>query len=571
MIKLSPPFSRFFGSSISSVFLFALGLLPSQAQTTYDWNVSSGDWYTDLDWLGGLAPISNGVDQEVLLTNGSSAIDSATTTLNLEWLGGAGSSLTIGAYNTLIFNQTIFTPQVIVPGINVTPSSSGLINNGTIQTASMGYVRGANMVTNNGTIEALSGGELRFWDVHTLGNTDGLIAARSGGVIRFTGSFSLSGGSLESESGGLIYQDGENPGQTSNFTGVAISNAGTFRTDQSTESEGAGSTEVEVNLNSGTVFTNGVGATVEVLNSGGGTTTNANPRNSLFNLNSGATFDNAGTLTIQNDASRSGNLTGQAVRFTVDAGATAFINTGTIQVISNSTAIGATAEFTSAQSITNGGTVHVKGNSNNEFSSFSVTGSGNDYSQSGDGSQRTLLEQGGLLSVDDEVLIEDGTLGGVGTVVGNTTMSSGTSLIVGENLAGDTGAGILELDGDLTLADSSSLRFGLGIDTASSGQLNLLSDSDLVLGVDLILTFDDISGGSWSDGTTYELISFGTGVYSGSLSDFSLELPTGWTGVLSDGSNSIDLTISLIPEPSSFALLAAVISVFCVVRRQVRS
>lgn len=555
------------GRQISLGLILAFLAIGNSPAATFNWNAASGNWSTNGNWLGGTAPVSNTADNVVNLANGSSGTP-AETTLSASYLVGTNGSLTINSYNAL----TLSAASVL----QLQTATSVVTNHGILQSSSTGgKIRRANAsaaLANDGTIQALSGGTFVFWDIAAVTNTGGTIQAKSGGTVKFEGNAAITNGILKSESGGVILQDGTaNPGQNLTLTGVAVNIEGTFTNDQTTVSPNSGNTTLQTNLGTGTVFTNAAGALTQVRNTGSGVMTNANVRASLFNVNAGSTFNNAGTLLIQNDATRTGTLTGQTVAFSVLATATAFTNTGTVQVIANTTAVGATAAFTSAQSITNQGVVYVKGNSNNQFASFSVTGAGNDYTQSGVGVRRTILEQGGTLSAADQVVITTGTLGGVGAVTGVTTIGSDAILSAGETYAGAAGAGVLAFSNNLILSNDSDVKFALGLNTAASSQVTLAGASGLTLGTNITLTLTDLTGGNWISGTTYRLFDLGSGSITGSLANFSLTLPAGWSAILSSGvggTDYIDLTLAAVPEPSAITLLALGLTTVVLFRRR---
>jgi len=555
--KMSPVKRRWQPAALGLIFAgLAVCNVPA---ATFSWNVSSGNWNVAGNWLGGTAPVSNTADNLVSLANGG------TTTLTANWIAGTNSTVTVGASNTLNLQAVLQYNGV----------GSAFLNDGSVQaTTTAAALRfGTYSATNNGVIQANAASLLTFWDSQNTVN-NGTIQAKTGGTIRMWGSNAITGGILKTEAGGTLLNDASgNPNQTFTLTGVAVTNEGTFTDNQNINGAITAGT-ITTTLATGTVFTNAVGAVTELKNAGDVVTTSNTSRNSAFNVSSGASFNNAGTLLIQNDATRSGTTTSQSATFTVASSATAFTHTGTIQVIANTTGAGATAAFISAQSITNQGVVQIKGNANSQFASFSVTGAGNDYTQSGVGVRRTILEQGGNLSAADQVLITTGTLGGVGSVTGVTTIGSDAILSAGETYAGGAGAGVLAFNNNLTLSNDSEVKFSLGLNTAASSQVTLAGASGLTLGTNLTLTLTDLTGGNWISGTTYRLFDLASGNISGSLGNFSLAAPSGWTGILSSGAGGtdyIDFTLVAVPEPSAFALLTSGLVAVMVFRRRLRA
>jgi fibronectin-binding autotransporter adhesin len=501
----------------------------------WTWNVTSGNYTTASNWNPATAP-SNTATDDIFLTNGT-LVSSATTTLTATRTAG---TLAVGTYNTFAFSA----------GYTVT----SLTNNGLIiGTANISRAAGVS-ITNSGTMQ--SGAGVFGLSTATVTNTGGTILATNSGSVRFINNATVTDGTLRSVAGGGILQNGlGNSNQNLALNNVTIDNQGSFTNIQDNVSGNVGSTLLQVNLGASTVFTNAAGATTQVLNAGSVATTSANARRSVFNVNAGATFNNAGSLIIQNDATRTGSLTGQDATFTV-ASTGAFTNTGTVRVIANTTAVGATAAFSATTSLTNEGLVHVKGNANNAFASFSVTGT---YTQSGVGNRRTIIEQGGTISAGS-LLISSGTLGGVGVVSGTTTIGADGALVAGVTAAGVDGAGVLTLNNQTILGSDSELKFSLGANTATSGQIVLVGSAGLTLGTNVTLTLTDLTGGSWVDGTTYRIVDFGAGALTGSLSNFTLNIvPSGWTATLSTGAGGtdyVDVTLHAVPEPSAALLLA---------------
>lgn len=548
--------------------LLALACPAGAIAGTWNWGTASGSWHAAENWVSltdpGTVPSTDTASTVVNLTNGTT-LSPSVTTLTSDWAAGRDSSITINSHNTLTLSA----------GLLVSKTGSSLTNHGIIQASSVGALNSSGSATksNDGTIQALSGGTLSFLGFGPLTNTGGLILAKSGGTIAIQGSSIITGGTLKSEAGGTIHRDtAYNVGPSLTLNSVTVDNQGTFTSNYDSDSVNTQTLQIQVNLGADTVFTNAANALTQIRNTGTGGLSNGN-RNSLFNVNAGASFRNNGTLLIENNATRTGSLTVQAATFGIASEATEFSNSGTIKVIANTTGTGATAAFTSAKSITNGGIVHIKGNPNNEFATFSVTGTGNDYTQSGSGTQRTVLERGGALSAARNVTINAGSLGGVGSVSGVTTIGGNAVLFAGETFAGTAGAGILAFANDLILSDDAEVKFGLGLDTATSGRVTLAGD--LFLGMNLTLTLSDLSEGNWISGATYRLFDLASGTVYGDLAHLSLALPTGWTAALSSGPGGTGfldatLTRTAVPEPSSMSLLLGSVTLVIALTRRYR-
>ncbi len=548
-------------------FFLSFGLLQA---ADYTWNATSGAFTTGGNWVGDVAAPSG---NNILLTNGTLGTPATTT------FTGSGNYLivnfTSGAYNTFTVNTTPSTNFLRFTGAF---NNAGIVENGTgnvwFQVNNPAATNPSAVSVNSGTIRAANPGV--FWldlsvspTAPNLTNTGGLLLAKNGSILRIntvqSTTQAVTGGTLRSDVGGTI-TNSDSAAALANLrlADVTVDNQGTFTSAQQHTGTVTSTRLVDTILTGTTVFTNASGATVNVLNTGGGTGLLATQLNSSFTLAGNASFDNRGLLNITNDTTRAGaSLTTNSLTFAISSATATFSNTGTLRVINDATATGATAVFTSVKSITNEGTVRIKGNASNTGASFTVTGSGNNYTQSGTG-LRTLLERGGLLSAEN-VFINSGDLGGVGTVSGiDVNIGSGGRVVVADTLAAGAGAGELVFNSNLTFEDGADVVFALGADTAGSGRVLLGVGNSLVIGDTVTLSIRDLNG-SAATGTTYRLFSLNGGSVTGT---FVLDtLPAGWDGYLTTGADYVDFTFgsALIPEPSTYALLVGGLTVWGVI------
>jgi hypothetical protein len=547
---------RAHASSLVSLLILA-SPLAALGQNVY-WNVQSGTWPTLANWVDSsnnpVASLPETSDTgNYFLTNGTSGNIATTTSSATRQM----DTLTVGAYNIL----------------NITGSGSGsfrtdgpFTNDGTISLsgATTSFVINQDTAIdgtayNRGLIEGVSGNPRLFLSSgFGLDNTGGTIVARNGAVfnIRTVNTVSprnsILGGTLRTEAGGTIEVGVYDAVNELRLNNVTVQNLGNFNTVQSFRSN-TGSRNVTTYLVGATTFTNN-GLTL-IQNSGTQTSTSATAHNAQMEVGGTASFNNLGTLRVTNTAARTttGFMT-QDSSFRVTSATATFASTGTIEVFNDSIQA-QKSNFSSVISILNEGTVHVRSSGlvGGGTSHFTITGDGNSYTQSGTG-LRTLLENGGTLTAP-AVYIESGSLGGVGTVSGTVSIGGNGVLIMGETLAGGLGAGELGIVGSLTLQDDSSLRFGVGDSTLTSGRLGLDGASSMFIGNNVTLDFVDLA---IQEGVIYRLIELDTGLITGNFNVGSL--PAGWNANLSggNGQNFLDVEFTLVPEPGVAGLLLVV-------------
>ena len=258
---------------------------------------------------------------------------------------------------------------------------------------------------------------------------------------------------------------------------------------------------------------NGSTAKLQFTGSNGGTLTSA------FYLNCGAA---GGTATIENTvAGKTLALTGNFTYYTGSAGAWQFTGSGNGLVSGNITTTGA--------SLAKEGTGTWKLTGNNTYGGGTTVSTGilqvSNTAGSGTGTGSVTVASGA-------------TLGGTGIIDPGT----GNSVTINGILApGESGVGTLTV-GSLGSLNNATLT---GTYSADIGDL-LNVYGQLALGSSSILNL----GGSPTPGTNYTLASY-TGGLTGTFA--TENVPSGWK--VTYGSDAI--TLGLIPEPASLALLAA--------------
>jgi len=269
--------------------------------------------------------------------------------------------------------------------------------------------------------------------------------------------------------------------------------------------------------------------------------------------------------------------------------------TGLLKFTSNMTATGGGSKTLTLQGST-AGTGEIAGNIVNPAgfaTSLTKTGTGtwtlsgaNTYTGTTTVSTGTLLINNTVTAGNSgtgrgNVSVAAGTLGGTGILrpgSGNTiTVSSGAFLAPGDSTTGN-GIGALALDGGgttgalLTLNSGAKMAFQLGSALASDklNFWNYAGATDFVLNSNVIdLTF--LAG---SAPGTYNLFNFysgnGTGLTASGISNgLSVNFLNGGAGTLDySTTGQINLVVTSVPEPGTWALLAFSLTTVMVLRRR---
>ena len=252
----------------------------------------------------------------------------------------------------------------------------------------------------------------------------------------------------------------------------------------------------------------------------------------------GATIDQSGTGNLKFTANLTapGSAGGNAKVLTLK-GST--LGTGEIAGAISNSAAGTTV--TTSVSKDGTGTWTLSGN--NTYTGATVVTAG------------TLLINGNQTTANGAVSVDsNATLGGIGTIGGATTISTGGILSPG------TSPGTLTFSGNLTLANGSKMVFEAGDLVAVNGQLTLTNNWTLQLD----------SSANWQVGGTTTLFNYNTITASPDLIPTFTD-NTGLGGSLSltnTGSSIVLNGYSVIPEPSTWALLAFSLTTVMVLRRR---
>lgn len=530
----------------------ALPICESALAVTNTWTGSAGgtDWITAANW-GGTAPVSGVATFLNFTSANASPSNTLTNTLttssfiigNITFEAGAPSYTMTGntfrlnangvAGNGIINNsgtlQTFNTP--IFLGNNATVSGASVtINSLTVFNASR-------VLTNN----VSAGSSLTLGSVSL---SDAVVAARTltvsgSGNTLFSGT--ISNGSATA--GSLTFN--------ATHTGTATINAANTYTGATTLSAGSFVLGNDAAFGTGTLAVNGAnisGSGARLLSNTttlGGDNTFSGANNIEFNGTVTATgnrtisnvLSGGAVLTFSNTFALSSNAANNLV--TLNGSGTTVIS----GVISSGTGGAATPSL--AYSGT-GGTLILSGN--NTYTGTTAINAG------------TLLVQNtaGSATGSGPVTLADGaTLGGDGTIAGNLTANGNLT----PGTASDSTV-TLNLNGNVSMSATTNTTFD--IDGTGAGTFDVIAnngdsasfDGDLVF--DLTGTYS--AGDSWtvfsgfgSYGGTFDSVSL-TGSYAGSLS-LTGDLWSGTVGGLDFQFNEVTGVLSVVPEPSAFALL----------------
>ena len=151
-----------------------------------------------------------------------------------------------------------------------------------------------------------------------------------------------------------------------------------------------------------------------------------------------------------------------------------------------------------------------------------------------------------------------GTLGGTGTISGTVTVNSGGTIRGGSGL---TASGSLKVNNTLTLNSNSVIELALG---PSGTHSTLALGGSVTFQLNQQFNFIDLGAQT----TTYSSII--TGVTTPAVTAGWMIDNTGWSGVFTYnvGNQSIDLTLTAIPEPGTWFGAALALSTLIYTQRR---
>lgn len=265
----------------------------------------------------------------------------------------------------------------------------------------------------------------------------------------------------------------------------------------------------------------------------------------------GATASNLSSLTLDLEGNISSGTTLVSLGALMGSSSTSNITLGTVVpltvgALNTSTTFAGFIKSTNTFTKTGTGTLTLSNN-------------GNIYTGATVINQGTLAVNGALTATSSTTINSGGTLAGTGTISssGTVTLNSGGTVAPGATLT-------LK---NLTWAAGGSL---LAATTNGVGS-NLLSLGSGALTKSGAGAFDvDFGGVTFSSPFTYTLITYGaeSGYSSSDFTAVDATFGPNAVGAFTAGPTSLTYTISIVPEPSAFALLAGSLGLLAALRRR---
>ncbi len=234
----------------------------------------------------------------------------------------------------------------------------------------------------------------------------------------------------------------------------------------------------------------------------------------------------------------------------------------------------ANTALTLSGSISGAGGLTKSGNSN----VLTLTGN-NSYAGTTTVALGTLLVNGDQSAATGGVTVSSGaTLGGSGTIGGATTIanggiltpgaSAGSSMAVltfanGLTLGGDTTSTVLQIAGATRGASYDAITIGAGQSLTYDGVLTLNSTSVIADG-----TYDLFSFTGGLDSGGFDSLAFSGGIYSGSFLEVSSGVWQATAGLQTFTFTESSGDLQVVPEPSTYVLLALGLISVAVFRRR---
>jgi autotransporter-associated beta strand protein len=474
-------------------------------------------------------------------------------TNSASWLGSPNNGNWIPLSGTQNWNS----------GIDKFPGSTSGLTNG--DTATFLISNTTTITINSPTLNIRSvifGNSSTAPSNFTIGSVSGNpLLLTNGGEIAIAGLPSGTSGVTETINAPLILEPGSSSTSGSHgFRNSATASVTNVLNINGTVTGGTTSAGITVDLNgsntgantvSGVISDGGAASGLTVTKSDGGSWTLSGA-----NTYTGGTAITGGTLKL----SGSGTLGSSSGSLTIGAGATLNLG-GTSQTVGALNGSGGQIINSSGSSIltvgNGGGSGSYAGSITNTGTiALTKTGAGtqtltgiNSYTGATTVNAGTLLINGSTASGSTITVNNGGTiLGGIGNIGGKVNVGSGATILGGTGSLGQTLTVSNTSSGAITLLSGSVIKLALGGSGAHS-TLAHTGSGTITFDGNQAFTFLDLGAQT----TFYDNIITGTGLVSLSTGNWHIT-NEGFSGTfMLDGSGNIDLTLSAVPEPGTWA------------------
>jgi len=530
------------------------------ASNTWDGGAApDGSWATAVNWAGNtivpgatsgttngdLATFNNNVNTSITIDSGRNlggirfdlaAAGAFTFTGATLGLNSSGNSITI---NSAVTNTQTFNNDLLGPAGTTSTFNYAFTNNSATVGANLiinGAVTGRMTVAGNTfALNGTNNGEVN--GIISNGTAGGFVSVLKNG----TGTWTLSG--------------------ANSYTGSTTVNDGTLKIGANNAIPTASAVTINENIanSTATLDLNGFNQTLTGVTFGSPSASFPGTSTSTSRITGVGS-----TLTL-NSVNYSTNVNNHQLGATISV--TTLDLNGGVRTFSVADSTNAVTELTVSSTIQNGGLTKTGAGV------LALTGS-NTYASATSVSAGTLLINGthaitsGAASATAYNITGTGTLGGTGlidlsAVNSGVTIATGAKLVPGasvESLTFSLGTGVLNTSGAVGGANTGAFVFELGSNATPGATYDQVVLTTGVLNIGT-LSLED------ADFNFTELAGFGSGVYtlfdtnnpiSGSFgADVTVAFSGGRTGTLSFANGTNDIILTVIPEPSTWALLAA--------------
>jgi len=554
--------------------------LMSAKGAVINWTGTSGNW-SDLTWSGGVVP--DGQDASVSITTAGSTVDLVSTSRTVgSLLFGNATSDTLSSTGggSLIFSSSVGNATLTMATVNGNNTISAPITLNSSLDLTVGATTSTRLLVLNGKISGVGAiniksgvGKLQLnnsandFSGGVILNAGGTISVTSSNTFLGTGTFTINGGNIQTASAGALNIGG---------TGTQVW-AGDFTTAISSGNLNMGA--AAVNLNGGTrtitvssTVSNKVTTVGGVISNGGLALTNGSTSTAALLLNGLNTY--SGTTTVNSGTLRAGSTQAFGINSAVSLANDA---TATLDLNSNNNSIGSLAGGgITGGNVTLGSAILTTGGNNTSTTYsgiisgtgglvkqgsgvFTLTGA-NIYSTGG-----TVINAGTLLANNTSgsatgtgalTVNSTGTFGGSGTVSGAATANSGSFLAPG---ASSGAVGTLTFASTLNISGLAGGSSGLLFNLDTVGASDKIVSGALTIGSG-VLDFNDFSFTTLGGYGVGDYTLFSASSIIGTLGSNLTGTVGGLNGSLAVVGNDVVLSVTAIPEPSTYAAIAGALT-----------